>query len=288
MTSKHPLSADSAGRPDPRAVNGSQTAAAPAEVLFELRDVGIGSELESLACLVEGVNWQVVRGQFWVIGGPAESGKSALLSTAAGLRSPCSGRQVIRGKTLDELSDAQRLAELMMIGLVHDLDARLLHNLTLADNVALPLCYHRNWSRSEAEPRVRALLEKMELIGYDRRLPEQVSRNQRQRAILARALAIEPEVLLLDNPLAGLNPPQARWWLDQLEQLHQGHSSLGLRPITMVVATDDYRPWLSFDAQFALLKGRQWIVLGTREDLLSSEEPLVRDLLTSAGGPKSP
>ena len=73
--------------------------------------------------------------------------------------------------------------------------------------------------------------------------PANVSGNWRQRAALARALMLKPEVLLLDNPLAGLGARHRQWWLRFLDQLWRGHDWCGGRPMTLVVTTDDLRPW---------------------------------------------
>lgn len=223
----------------------------------------------------------------WVIGGPPESGKSALLATAAGLLEPASGQILVKGEPLASLRENQRIAYRLGMVLVHEAGVRLLHNLTLAQNIALPLQYHQNLTASQVEPRLRALLDLAELTPWAHRLPEQVSRAVRQRTVLARALAVDPEVLLLDNPLEGLGPFQSRWWLDLLDRLRKGQNPLCARPMTLIVAADSYQPWLRFDAQFSLIKGRRCIFLGTREDLLSSEESLVRELLRDAAASES-
>jgi phospholipid/cholesterol/gamma-HCH transport system ATP-binding protein len=257
------------------------------DVLLELAQVGIGAQGAEPGVCLEDVNWRIERGQLWVIGGPPESGKSALLATAAGLMEPMAGQVLVKGKSPTGLSEAQRIECRLGVGLVHEAGLKLFHNLTLEENIALPLRYHRNWTWSQAEAKLRILLDFLELTPWRSRLPEQVNRACRQRAVLARALAVEPELLLMDNPLAGMGPSQIRWWLDLMDHLWRGQTALGLPPITLAVTTDGYRPWLGFQARFALLKGRQWIFLGAREDLFASEEPLVRELLSDNFTPES-
>ena len=91
---------------------------------------------------------------------------------------------------------------------------------------------------------------------------------------LARALALKPEVLLIDNPLGGVDPRQGRWWLDFLCQLKES--------ATIVVATDDLRAWLDVGDQFAILKERHLEIIGDREKIRQSQDALVRELLTPA------
>src|SRR5437667_455571 len=145
--------------------------------------------------------------------------------------------------------------------------------------VALPLVYYLGGRPPEVEARLDALVELTGLEPWADRYPAEVARNWQQRIGLARALALRPEVLLLDSPLTGLDPRDTLWWLETLDALAAGHSILGGRPLTLVVTGDDLRPWLKRARQFAVLKDHQFIALGGRGELGRHPEPLLQDLL---------
>ena len=105
---------------------------------------------------------------------------------------------------------------------------------------------------------MEALLELLELTPLADFTPANVAANWRQRAALARALILKPELLLLDNPLAGLGTRHRQWWLRFLDQLWRGHEWFGGRPMTLVVTTDDLRPWQIAQRKFALLHEKKF------------------------------
>ena len=175
--------------------------------------------------------------------------------------------------------DEARLKERLRLGLVFD-GGQLFNHLTVAENVALPLRYHHNLSRSEAAAAVGELLECTELTPWAESTPGTLGRSWQKRAGLARALALQPEVLLVDNPLAGLDPRHVHWWLGFLDQLSKGHPLMHGRPLTLVVTTADFHPWKGHARQFAVLRNHGFAVLGAWGQLEAASEELVRELLT--------
>jgi ABC-type transporter Mla maintaining outer membrane lipid asymmetry ATPase subunit MlaF len=173
--------------------------------------------------------------------------------------------------------EESRLSTRLRLGLVFA-GGQLLNHLTVRENVALPLCYHRNLGKSEAEPSVNTLLEAMELAPWADSTPGALGRNWQQRVGLARALMLQPEVLLVDNPLGLLDLRHTSWWLGFLEQLSKGHPLIGGRPITLVVTTADLRPWKSRAQQFAILRNRQFSVFGALAQLEAANEQLLQEL----------
>jgi ABC-type transporter Mla maintaining outer membrane lipid asymmetry ATPase subunit MlaF len=250
--------------------------------IIEMRDVTIASMQSSETPLVHDVNWNVSAGDFWVIGGLAGSGKSDFLATTAGLTRPREGYFGLFGRDIQQLDEAELLRERLRIGLVFSEGGRLFNYLTVIQNVALPWAYHHNSSPREGEEQAAAILELLELSRMAHETPGRLRRNWRQRVGLARALILRPEVLLLDNPLAGVDPPQIRWWLTFLAELANGHSLMNNQKVTLILATEDLGPWRSQGRQFALIKQKRWLVLGGQTELANSDEPMLRGLLEAS------
>jgi ABC-type transporter Mla maintaining outer membrane lipid asymmetry ATPase subunit MlaF len=235
----------------------------------------IGVDVVSLrhpdTVVLHDVNWLVRDGDYWAIGGLLGAGKSDLLSTAAGITPVSEGTYRIYGQEIAAGYEQGVLEARLKVGMVFD-GGRLLNHLSVIENVALPLQYHQNLGAAECHQGAASLLEKVGLADYTSRMPGTINRRLQQRAGLARALALRPKVLLLDNPLSGLDPREALWWLNFLDQLSAEGTNL-------VVAADDLRPWRGRARQFAALKEREFIRLGSRDELTAHAEPLLRELL---------
>jgi ABC-type transporter Mla maintaining outer membrane lipid asymmetry ATPase subunit MlaF len=156
---------------------------------------------------------------------------------------------------------------------------QLFNHLTIAENVALPLRYQNNLTAIEAAREVRALLARLELTPLADVTPANVAANWRQRAALARALILKPEILLLDNPLAGLGARHLQWWLRFLDQLSRGHELFGGNPLTLVVTADDLRPWQNAKRKFAVLRDKKFIPLGGWNEVEAAADSVVKELL---------
>ena len=246
--------------------------------VIEMRGVNVVAMRDASLTVVADVNWSVAAGEFWVIAGQEQSGKSDLLMLAAGLMLAADGDCRILGREPQDFGEAEP-AERHRVGFVFQ-GGHLFNQLTIAENVALPLRYAKNLSGAEAAREVSALLELLELTPFADVTPANVAANWRQRAALARALILRPEVLLLDNPLNGLSPRHQQWWVHFLGQLANGLEQPGGQPMTLVVTADDLRPWSQPRRQFALLHDKKFIRLGGWDELKSSSHPHVKELLT--------
>ena len=245
-----------------------------------MREVSVGSLHDPATALLTEVNWEVLPGEFWVVAGLQGEGKSDLLMMTAGLMPPLAGEYCLFGEPMPMFEDAQ-LPHRLRLGLVFE-TGQLFNQLTVSENIALPLCYHRNLSPADAAPYVQAILQAMELSHWANSTPGALGRNWHKRVGLARALMLKPEVLLLDNPLAGLDLRHMYWWQAFLEQLSNGKSSLGQGPMTVVVTTADLRPWMNVERKFAIVRDKQFNVLGSRAKVVAASNQLLGELLTQA------
>jgi len=244
---------------------------------IEMRGVNVAAMRDASFTVVEDVNWSVMAGEFWVVAGQEHSGKSDLLMLAAGLMLPGSGSYKLFGTDTKDLGEGE-LAERLRVGFVFQ-GGHLFNRLTIAENIALPLQYAKEMDPDEVAKEVLALLELLGLTSLAEVTPANIAPNWRQRAALARALVLKPEVLLLDNPLAGLGARHSQWWLRFLEQLAQGHEHFGGQPLTLVATADDLRPWQQARRKFALLRDKQFIPLGTWSNVETASDPAVKELL---------
>lgn len=242
-------------------------------------DVAVPTGREPDAALVWVGQWSVRRGEYFVVGGRPGSGRSALIETAGALQRPARGTQRLFGRDVAALSGEDLARMRQRIGLVFAGGGRLFTGMTVAENVALPLCYHRNCTAGEACEALQPLLEATGLRDKTHLRPGRLTRDWRQRVALARALALRPEALLLDDPLAGLEPRQLRWWLDFLDRLRAGHEWLHGQPLTVVVTCGDLRPFLGCARQFGVLGRHGLVTVGARQDLERCDEPVLRELL---------
>ena len=247
------------------------------QAAIEMRGVSVGTMRDVSFIVVEDANWTVAPGEFWVIAGQQHSGKSDFLMLTAGLMTPVKGSCQLFGRDTRTFGEAE-LAERLRVGFVFE-GGHLFNHLTIRENVALPLQYHRNLSAGAAAPEVQTLLELMELTPLADITPPNVSGNWRQRAALARALILKPEVLLLDNPLGRLGGRHLHWWLRFLDRLWRGHPWSGGRLMTLIATTDDLRPWQSAQRKFALLSDKKFFPLGLWNKVESASDPAVKELL---------
>ncbi len=172
--------------------------------VLETHDLCVGYDKP----IVEHVNLRIERGEIVALLGGSGSGKSTLLRALTGLQPPLSGTIKIFGEDLYSLDTDDRNALLRRTGTAFQQDA-LFGAMTIADNVALPLRELTELPDPIIDEMVRIKLAMVSLDGLDKRLPANLSGGQRKRAALARATALDPELVFCDEPSAGLDPASA-------------------------------------------------------------------------------
>jgi phospholipid/cholesterol/gamma-HCH transport system ATP-binding protein len=244
---------------------------------IEMRGLSATAMKNPSVTIVSDVNWKVQLGEFWVVGAPQHSGKSDFLMMAGGITSPAGGEYRFLGEPMP-IFEGDRMEHRLKLGFVFD-GGQLLGSLTIAENIALPLRYHSTKTATEQERRVEELLELTGLKPWANSTPLNVARSWQQRAGLARALALSPQLLLLDSPLTGLDVRHAAWWLNFLDALSRGHRILEDQRVTLVATADDLRPWRNYATRVACLKAGKLVVLGGWDEAERSGDAVVRELL---------
>jgi phospholipid/cholesterol/gamma-HCH transport system ATP-binding protein len=252
----------------------------PKTAVIEMRGVEVCSMRDSSLTALEDVNWTVAAGEFWVVAGQEQSGKSDLMMMTAGLMPPTKGSCKLFGIETKNFGESE-LADRLRVGFVFE-NGQLFNRLTIAENVALPLQYHKDLPPGVADEKARALLDLMGLKPLADITPSNVGLSWLKRAALARALMLQPELLLLDNPLNGLGAHHAKWWLNFLEQLWRGHEFFGSRPMTIVATAEDLRAWKNDARRFALLRDKKFGLLGSWKDVASHDDTIVMELMETS------
>jgi phospholipid/cholesterol/gamma-HCH transport system ATP-binding protein len=222
--------------------------------------------------VLDGVSFSVNKGQTLAVLGRSGTGKSVLLRLLIGLDAPDSGSIRIEDAEVSALRE-EGLAEIRKkIGYLFQQGA-LYDSLTIAENVAFPLERHSKLNQSEIEKKVAELLAAVGLEDHGGKLPSEISGGMQKRVALARALALDPDVLLFDEPTAGLDPITAHE-IDVLilEQKQK-------RGITSVVVTHDIHGVRTFADQVALLNEGKVVAEGTMAVLDQNRDPFVVDFL---------
>src|SRR5271170_3605663 len=222
--------------------------------------------------ILHGINFEVPSGETLVILGGSGSGKSTLLRTLVGLELPSGGEIWIRGRNFAAMSGAERDELRKKMGMSFQSGA-LFGSMTVGENVALPLHEHTSLDDSTIEIMVRLKLDQVGLSGFEDYMPAQLSGGMKKRAAIARALAMDPEILFFDEPSAGLDPIIAAGIDDLILKLHKAFK------MTIVVVTHELASAYLIADRMMLIDRGNIIAVGTKEELQASTQPRVRQFL---------
>ncbi|NUM53716.1 MAG: ABC transporter ATP-binding protein [Candidatus Hydrogenedentes bacterium] len=219
--------------------------------------------------VLDNINFTINRGEIFVILGGSGCGKSTLLRNLVGLMRPHSGQILFNGEDIAAMSDAGRVEVRKKLGMCFQGSA-LFNSMSIGDNVALPLREHTKLEESTIEIMTKIKLELVGLGQFGDYLPSEISGGMKKRAGLARAMAMDPEVIFYDEPSAGLDPIVAAG-LDALIRKMQSTFNL-----TSVVVTHEMASVrLIADRVLMLLAGKV-VGYGKLDDLQQSDHPFVR------------
>jgi phospholipid/cholesterol/gamma-HCH transport system ATP-binding protein len=231
--------------------------------------------------ILHGINFEVEPRETIVILGGSGSGKSTLLRTMVGLEKPSSGSVWVSGTNLAEASVAEMDDLRKKIGLSFQGGA-LIGSMTVGENVALPLREHTDLEESTIEVVVRIKLQQVGLIKFEHFMPSQLSGGMKKRAAVARAMAMDPEILFFDEPSAGLDPVIAAG-IDQL--------ILNLKQalqVTIVVITHELASAFRIADRIIVLDAGHIIGAAPPDELKKSTHPRIQQFLNRVADTEGP
>jgi phospholipid/cholesterol/gamma-HCH transport system ATP-binding protein len=245
---------------------------ANSENMVEVQD--LHKAFEGRAVL-DGVTCQIPAGKISVVMGPSGTGKSVLLRHVVGLLYPDSGDVTVAGKSVPNLGEDELLELRRNVGMLFQ-DGALFSSMNLYDNVAFPLRQHTKKSERQIKEIVMQRLDEVGLSESVTKMPNELSGGMRKRAGFARALVLEPELLLFDEPDSGLDPVRTALLCDLIKEIQQKYKSTG------VVISHDIKSCFNIGDHIILLYGGKVVDQGSKEELQRSTNPFTQQFIKGA------
>jgi phospholipid/cholesterol/gamma-HCH transport system ATP-binding protein len=231
------------------------------------------------AKILDGLDLGIPEGMVTVVLGPSGTGKSVLIKHLIGLLFPDQGDVLVHGESLSHMTMAKLLEVRKKFGILFQ-DGALFGSMSVYDNVAFPLRQHTDLNEREIREVVDARLSDVGLEIARDRLPNELSGGMRKRAGFARALVLEPEIVMFDEPDSGLDPVRTALLCELIREMHEQHGG------TYIVITHDIDSARQVGEYFAVLWKGRIVQAGDREIMFNSENPFVHQFLNrSIDGP---
>lgn len=224
----------------------------------------------------QGVSFDLEQGEILGLFGGSGTGKSVILRSIIGLEHPDRGAIVFEGRDITKLSERELIPVRNKIAYVFQ-NGALFDSLTVEQNLAYPLEEHTRLSPDEIHAKVDEMLALIDMQGSNHLLPNELSGGMQKRAGLARAIILRPEVVLFDEPTAGLDPVNTKRLLDNIRKLKaQG--------LTGVFVTHDIPSALEICERIAILYQGRIQIIDTVDNIRKSKDPLVLSFISGTAG----
>jgi phospholipid/cholesterol/gamma-HCH transport system ATP-binding protein len=229
--------------------------------------------------VLRGLNMGIPEGHISMIIGPSGTGKSVCIKHMVGLLYPDQGDVIVQGQSVPSLPDAELFEMRRKFGVLFQ-DGALFGSLTLYDNVAFPLRQHTEKGEDEIEEIVHRRLQEVGLGGEGHKMPNELSGGMRKRAGFARALVLEPRIVLFDEPDSGIDPVRTALLCELIKEVHEENGG------TYVVITHDILSARRIASYLVILWQGKVVEQGPAQKLFESEHPFTKQFLS--GNPQGP
>ena len=247
-----------------------ETTEPKSDIMIELKNVSMSFKERRI---LNDVSFQVKTGETMVVIGPSGAGKSTLLRLMIGLLKPTSGRILIEGREITRLKEAELNKIRRNMGMVFQYSA-LFDSMTVGENVAFGIRQHTDMPEEKILSVIRRTLRMVGMMGRENVMPNELSGGMKKRVGLARAIALNPQIVLYDEPTAGLDPVMSA----TINRLIM--STRRILGVTAVVVTHDMDSAFTIADRIAMMYDEKIIEIATPEEFRQSKNPIVQQFIS--------
>lgn len=239
------------------------------KTVIELKNVSVQFHDEMI---LEDISLQVQEGENFVIVGPSGQGKSVLIKVMAGLIEPTSGEVHICGQNWGKLSLEEKHKQVLKMGMLFQKNA-LFDSMKVGENIAFPLREVTTKTEAEIEQIVDRFLEAVGIPHAKNLYPDEISGGMQKRLGIARALALNPEIIFYDDPTAGLDPITSRKIIDLIKDLQKENNS------TVLAITNDMNRAYQMADRIAVVTDKTILIAGNSQETKKNQDPRVHNFI---------